>query len=388
MDERMLKGWKKVKLEEIAQVLKRAWKVGNEKLPYIGLEHIEESSLRLKTIGFSDDIKSNKYIFTEEEFLFGKLRPYFRKLYNPKFKGICSTDIWVVAPKENTDKNFLFYLFATYEFIDLATKGASGTRMPRAEWNFMKKTEWIIPESIDEQRAIASVLSSLDDKIDLLHRQNKTLEAMAETLFRKWFIEEAEEDWEEKQLFEIAEHKKVNIVPNKDPEIEFLHFSIPAFDAGKKPIKELGMEIKSNKYKVFEHSILISKLNPRLPRVWAIWGKIENKEYSVCSTEFIVVFPKKKEYFSFIYYLLKSIQVTNELIGAASGTSGSHQRVKARDIFELSFSFNEKKSLYFHTVVKKFLDKIRSNEQQIHTLEKLRDTLLPKLMSGEVRVKV
>jgi type I restriction enzyme S subunit len=110
------------------------------------------------------------------------------------------------------NKGFLFYLFANQDFVDLAYKGASGTRMPRADWNFMSETEWLIPKNKNEQKAIALVLSSLDDKIDLLHRQNKTLEAMAETLFRQWFVEEAQEDWEEKPLSFYG-----NIVCGKTP---------------------------------------------------------------------------------------------------------------------------------------------------------------------------
>ena len=93
MSEKIPDGWKKVKLEEVAELSKNNWEVGDEKLPYIGLEHIEKNKLRLNSIKNSNAITSNKFIFTENEFLFGKLRPYFRKLYRPKFKGICSTDI-------------------------------------------------------------------------------------------------------------------------------------------------------------------------------------------------------------------------------------------------------------------------------------------------------
>ena len=188
---------------------------------------------------------------------------------------------------------------------------------------------------LPEQKAIASVLSSLDDKIDLLHRQNKTLEAMAETLFRQWFVEEAQEDWEEKPLSSIAEHKKINVRPGQNKGTIYRHYSIPAFDDGKYPIKELGSEIKSNKYQVPVNSILISKLNPRFPRVWAIRDLLDDN--SICSTEFQVVLPVKSQYYGFIYCFLKSKQVTDELIGADSGTSGSHQRVKPEDIFNLTF---------------------------------------------------
>src|SRR5690554_950077 len=157
--------WKVQELSELAELRKDSWKVGDEQLPYIALEHIVENGLRLEGIGDSSIVASNKYYFDSENFLFGKLRPYFRKLYRPNFKGICSTDIWVVKPKVDNDKDFLFYFFANKQFIDYSYSGSSGTRMPRADWNFVSKTKWRIPEP-EEQRAIASVLSSLDDKID------------------------------------------------------------------------------------------------------------------------------------------------------------------------------------------------------------------------------
>jgi len=379
--------WKEKPLSDLAILYNNSWKVGDEECPYIALEHIEEGKLRLNGIGHSDIVASNKYRFNEKNFLFGKLRPYFRKVVKPQFSGICSTDIWVVGARGVTNLTFLFYLFANQEFVDLAYSSSSGTRMPRADWKFMKDTTWLTPSDIEEQKAIASVLSSLDDKIDLLHRQNKTLEAMAETLFRHWFVEEAQEDWEEKTLSSIAEHKKINIRPGQNPETMYRHYSIPAFDNGKHPIKELGSAIKSNKYQVIANSILISKLNPRFPRVWAINDLLN--ENSICSTEFQVVLPIKSEYFSFIYCFLKSKQVADELIGAASGTSGSHQRVRPEDIFNLTLQMpTQQKIDDFNSITSEKWKRITNNMSQIRTLDKLRNTLLPKLMSGEVRVKI
>ena len=195
--------WKEKPLSDLAILHNDSWKVGDEECPYIALEHIQEGKLRLNGLGHSDIVTSNKYRFNEKNFLFGKLRPYFRKVVRPQFSGICSTDIWVVGVRGEMDLTFLFYLFANQEFVDLAYSGSSGTRMPRADWKFMKDTTWPTPLNIEEQKAIASVLSSLDNKIDLLHRQNKTLEAMAETLFRQWFVEEAQEDWEEIVITEL-----------------------------------------------------------------------------------------------------------------------------------------------------------------------------------------
>ncbi len=376
--------WREYKLQDVAQLAKNSWKVGDEKLPYIALEHIVEKGLRLSGVGNSDTIASNKYRFNDSCFLFGKLRPYFRKLYRPNFDGICSTDIWVVKPKDNNDKDFLFYFFANQEFIDFTYSGSSGTRMPRADWKFVGQSKWDFPP-LPEQKAIAEVLSSLDDKIDLLHRQNKTLEQMAETLFRQWFVEEAREDWEEYKVSDIATHIKENIKPSSNPLLVYKHYSLPAFDNGKNPVVEIGREILSNKYKVLPKTILVSKLNPIVPRIWAISENVS--ENSICSTEFQVFQPKKESYYGFLCFLFKSDDAVGELKMAASGTSGSHQRVKPQDILNISFTISSFRKIenYSQDVIP-LIEKQQRNNDYIRTLESLRDTLLPKLMNGEVRV--
>lgn len=244
----------------------------------------------------------------------------------------------------------------------------------------------IVVPPVNIQGDIAAVLSSLDDKIDLLHRQNKTLEALAQTLFRHWFIENASDDWEEYLLRDFVTHQKQNVKPNSKPKEQFYHYSLPAFDDGQKPITEVGDEIRSNKYKVTPFSILVSKLNPRFPRIWDVY--FEPEPNSICSTEFQVFEPHKKDYFGFIYFLLKSQEVTAELQMAASGTSGSHQRVKPDDILNVEiFVPNKEKIAEFSKLIEPNLLMKIENKKQIRTLEKLRDTLLPKLMSGAVRVR-
>ncbi|HPX96445.1 MAG TPA: restriction endonuclease subunit S [Brevefilum fermentans] len=288
-----------------------------------------------------------------------------------------------LVPNANVDNIFLYYLLK--QNIDYLKSQATGTTFEELSGSILKSLKFLIPP-LPEQRAIADVLSALDDKIDLLHRQNQTLEALAQTLFRQWFIEEADDDWEEIILRDIADHIKINVNPQNFPEIIFHHYSIPAFDNGKTPVYELGKEIKSNKYHVPEKSILISKLNPRFPRVWMIQNEI--KENSICSTEFQVIAPKDPQYYCFIYLFLKSQYTSNKLISAASGTSGSHQRVKPDDIFNLSSLIRNKTQIEkFNQEVSVMLEKIEENRRQINTLAMLRDILLPKLISGEVRVQ-
>ena len=285
---------------------------------------------------------------------------------------------------DGVDKRFVAYQFRTEDLKFQMYGNTNDTVQPTLNLTELKQPTFTLPP-LPEQKAIASVLSSLDDKIDLLHRQNKTLEAMAETLFRQWFIEEAKEDWEELSVSDIAIHIKDNVNPSKDPLKTFYHFSLPAFDSGQKPTSELGSEILSNKYRVSKNSILVSKLNPRVPRIWLVSNVEDNY---VCSTEFQNLKPKVTAHLMFLYSLFNSRDVIDELTMSASGTSGSHQRVKPEDMLNITFRTPSLDYLeQYSSLIAPSMQKVASNKQQIKTLENLRDTLLPKLMSGEVRVQ-
>ena len=157
-------------------------------MPYIGLEHIEEGTLRLVGIGNAKSVTSTKFRFSKGDILFGKLRPYFRKVIRPNFDGVCSTDIWVVRSKEGIDQGYLYYWMASNDFVNFATQGSEGTKMPRAKWDhvgrFQRKR--LIGS---EQRAISHILGSLDDKIELNRRMNEALEATARAIFKSWFVD-------------------------------------------------------------------------------------------------------------------------------------------------------------------------------------------------------
>jgi len=353
---------------------------------YVGLEHIEEGKLRLNGIGDSRSIKSNKFIFNENTFLFGKLRPYFRKLIRPKFYGVCSTDIWVVKARAGFDINFLFYLFACKDFVDLASSSSSGTRMPRADWNFMKDTKWNVPNDINEQKAIAGVLSALDDKIDLLRRQNETLEALAQTLFRQWFIEEAESDWEMKPLSFYGKIVCGKTPSKKHPEYfngEYPFIKIPdmhnitfVFNTSDTLSKE-GKEKQDNK-SLPEKSICVSCI--------ATVGLV-SMNAKICQTNQQInsIVPYKDEYRYFLYLYMK---LSRDLLNSLASGGTATLNLNTRDFSRIDILYPGKSILLkFQGLVKGIFEKIFANQVQIHTLEKLRDTLLPKLMSGEVRVR-
>jgi type I restriction enzyme S subunit len=284
------------------------------------------------------------------------------------------------------NQDYIYWLLRTFEYHWYVVSSASGTSIMHTSPSRICNYEFSLPP-LQEQQAIAEILSSLDNKIDLLHRQNQTLEQMAETLFRQWFIEEAKEDWEVLKIKDIATHKKDSVNPSKNPFGEYKHFSLPAFDSGKKPQVELGNTIHSNKYLVHENSILVSKLNPRIPRIWLNLKHVD--EMCICSTEFQVIHPNRIDYLGFLFCLLKSDDAVAELEMSSSGTSGSHQRVRPEDILNLKFSTPSLERVQeFSQIIEPLLSKNDQNLRSIINLEKQRDTLLPKLMSGEVRVKI
>lgn len=247
----------------------------------------------------------------------------------------------------------------------------------------LENLDLYIPE-ISEQRAIAEILSSLDDKIDLLTRQNKTLEVLAQTYFRQWFVEENENN--NITVSEIATLENNTINPSKQASELFYHYSIPAFDDAQTPVIELGQMILSNKFMIQPNTILVSKLNPITPRIWRIDENVMLN--SVCSTEFQVLKPCDIKYYLFLYYLMKSNDVVSSFAMSTTGTSGSHQRIRPEYILEIETPEpDDSKLKLFNEICLPMMAKVKNNQKQILTLQKLRDTLLPKLISGEITIK-
>lgn len=380
--------WQRVKLGEIAEIKTDIWKVGGEQEQYIGLEHIAADSLRLCGIGNSNEVSSNKYIFKENDILFGKLRPYFRKIIKAKFKGICSTDIWVIRAKQNIDQTFLFYFFANKTLINLSYSSSKGTRMPRADWNFLSQTTWLLPP-LETQHKIAEILRSLDDKIDLLHRQNKTLESLSLTLFRHTFIDNPNRnEWEEKPLSEIAEIKIGRTPPRKEKQ----WFSTDSKNTKWISIKDMEEKIFIFNTSEFLTAEAINKFKiPIIPPKTIILsfkmtlGRVGITTENMLSNEAIAhfnLYDKYEHFTEYLYLFLKTFKY--ETLGS---TSSIVTAINTSLIKNIKIAIPDKTTLNdFQIQAKGFFDKIYNNSKQIQSLESLRDIMLPKLLSGEVEV--
>jgi type I restriction enzyme S subunit len=379
--------WREYKLSKIMETSKKHFKPDkNSQLNYIGLEHIEQGTLRLSGVGVSSSVESNKFFFNKGDVLFGKLRPYFRKVIYAPFDGICSTDIWVCKAKSCCDQKFLFYFLANQDFIDTANTD-EGSRMPRASWDYLKDTLWILPP-LPEQKAIAEVLSSLDDKIDLLTRQNKTLEDLAQTYFRKWFVEDSSDDWDvgkAEDYFEIGigktpprkEHKWFTNNPNDKVWISIADMGKSGLFIGDSSEYLTSEAVERfNIRRVPKGSILLSfKLTV---------GRVAVALCELTTNEAIAHFKYKEAiYREYLYCYLKSFDYNS-----LGSTSSIATAINSTIIKEMPFVMPDKcKLTKFHELTAPIFRKIETNILQMTTLQKLRDTLLPKLISGEVRVK-
>jgi type I restriction enzyme S subunit len=269
-------------------------------------------------------------------------------------------------------------------FIESISGGTS--TQPNMQINALLGFEIKVPP-LDEQRAITEILSSLDAKIDLLHSQNKTLEALAETLFRQWFVEEAEEDWETTNLFNIVE-----LIGGGTPKTEVADY----WDGDIKWISAKDITPNHKKFIVDTEKRITEKglknssarLLPKYATVISARGTVGNycilSESMTFSQSNYGIKPKFKDCYFFTYLLIAN--AVEELQSAAYGSVFDTITTSTFKEHQIKIP-TEKEIQIFEEKVKPYFEKMFSNEIQIRSLTALRDTLLPKLMSGdEVRV--
>ena len=279
--------------------------------------------------------------------------------------------------KDNVDKNFVYYTFLTDDFQSHLLNIATGTTIQNVPLKGLRETIILLPP-LDEQKRIASILTSIDDKIDLLHRENATLEVMAETLFRQWLIEEAKDDWNEMPLTKIANFTN-GLACQKYP---------PKNDIEKLPvlkIRELANGISSdsdyattevaNEYIVHAGDVIFAWSASLMVKIWDGEDCVLNQHLFKVTSE---SFPKWFYYCWCQYHL-------NEFIAIAQSHATTMGHIKRGDLentMVLVPSNDELKVMsdQFDCIIQK----LENNNKEICTLIQTRDNLLPKLMNREI----
>lgn len=323
---------------------------------------------------------SNEFLYSEPSLIIGRKGAYREVHYSKNPFFVIDTAFYTKNKLSDLNTLFLYYWFKNIDINEMD----SGSAIPSTSRDEVYDISIKLPP-IQEQTAIASILSSLDDKIDLLHHQNKTLEQLAETLFRQWFVEEAEDSWEREPL-----GKYVTIKRGGSPRpihdyisetgLNWLKISdVTGVDSPfifeiKEKIKEEGLSKTTFLKK--GSLILSNSATPGIPKILDV---------DSCIHDGWLHFPKSKFSKEFLYLFFKHIKP--ELLQLGNGSIFTN--LKTDILKEYVLAIPDKKALdIFDEQVKTIFKKLYSNTTQIRTLTQTRDTLLPKLMSGEVRVEM
>ena len=351
--------------------------------------------------------------------------------------------VFYVTNEKHRDLKFTYYLLKTLGLEHMNADSA----VPGLNRDEAHGIVFSAPP-LPEQKAIAHILGSLDDKIELNRRMNATLEGMAQALFKSWFVDfdpvidnalaagnpipdeladraclrashrQAEdrrqalangtanreaakpfpaafqetesmgwipEGWDVKPFDKLAKLDTTSVKPFEQPDTLWEHYSIPSYDSTGMPSWDRGDEIKSNKYLVKPGAVLSSKLNPETERTW--WPFMMDEKTSICSTEFMQFVPHKKEEQAFVYSLIRSDPFQANILERVTGSTGSRQRAQPKQIAEIEvIDCGEILRAEFIKIALPLFQSIRNNSLRVRTLTKLRDTLLPQLISGELRI--
>lgn len=239
--------------------------------------------------------------------------------------------------------------------------------------------------SMADQRSVAEVLGALDDKIELNRRMNGTLEALAQAVFNEWFVEKAEQSWEEKSIAELADFNAWTLGKNDDLDV-IDYIEISEVDRGNINTVQRyvrGEEPSRARRRLRHGDTALSTVRPDRG---CYFLAMHPHESMVASTGFAVLTPKSAPW-SFIHAALTQPEVSTYLGQHADGAAYPAVRPEVIGAYTVPWPNDESLLDKFHEVVAPLYERAHHNREESHTLTALRDSLLPKLMRGEVRVK-
>ena len=288
----------------------------------------------------------------------------------------------IICNKDIVDNLYMYYWIKNN--TELLQSLGTGTTFAEISGSVVKSIAISLPP-LPEQIRIASILSSLDDKIDLLHRENKTLEAMAETLFRQWFIEEAKEDWEEKPLSFYGKIVCGKTPPKKESKYfggETPFIKIP--DMHNKTFVINSEDSLTKEGVLYQKEKILPPFSIIVSCIATVGLVVLNAKEAQTNQQINSIIPYEEEYRYFLYlHLMNMYDDLNAMASGGTATlnlnTSNFSKIKiAYPTDDVLCAFNKQVSLLF--------DKIYNNQQQINSLIQKRDSLLPKLMSGEVKI--
>ena len=334
-----------------------------------------------------------KKTFQRDDILYSEIRPQNRRFAYVDFSPIdyiASTKLMVIrAKKDVVSPKYLYYFLknsSTVAELQLLAETRSGT-FPQITFSEVANLTIPVP-SLAVQEVIVQTMQCLEDKITCNEQINDNLQQQAQAIYHERFETVSPNDlpseWRIVTLGEVATISNKSFNPLKEPEILLEHYSIPAFDEARFPVFELSTSIKSNKFIIDASCFMISKLNPTTKRVWKPYCLTGN---AVCSTEFIVYKAKDQSITDFLYSVIDSGSFSDFMCSHVTGSTGSRQRTTPSDTLSYELILpSEDELAEFQSLVSPMYAQMRINAIENDKLKRLRDSLLPKLMSGEIDV--
>lgn len=339
--------------------------------------------------------KGNVVAYNKGDILISNIRPYFKKIWQANINGGCSSDVLCIRAKSIVYSKFLFYLLSQQSFFDYVMSGAKGCKMPRGDKQQIMQWDIELPR-LNEQTIIANTLSSLDDKIELNRRINENLEQQAQALFKSWFVDfEPFKDGKfvDSELGMIPEGWSINLV--KDIAIFTQGTQVP-----------ISMQYNTQKENMIRFIRIVdyTSNNTELPRFiyktskqtecdesdvimvrYGNIGTIGRRLTGVIANNLFKISPSNILTKNFLYYFFKQKEIQELIVASAAGSA--MPAIKHSTIGNINIIVPPKGIVTtFDLICNNYEAQILKNNQENSYLKEVRDTLLPKLMSGELKL--
>ncbi|MDE0158059.1 MAG: restriction endonuclease subunit S [Gammaproteobacteria bacterium] len=387
-------GWREVRLGDVAEINPKETIPKGAKAPKVLMDFLVPHTKRIPEYIVENYKGGSK--FKNGDTLVARITPCLENgktsfvdfLENDQV-GFGSTEFIVLREKQGvTDRHYLYYLAVSDDFRDIAVKSMTGTSgRQRVVTDEILRYKFFLPE-LPEQKAIVEVLSSLDDKIDLLHRQNKTLEDMAQALFREWFVHGRNDTWEQGKLGEVFTVKGGTTPSTKEKNYwnGDINWTTPRDLSGHNAIFLLDTEKRITEQGLAKISSGLLPAGTVLLSSRAPVGYLAITDIDLAINQGYIAIVCNKILSNYFVYLWGKHHI--KIIKKSSGGT-VFQEIPKSVFRQIDIAIPPEKVLSsFDQLIKPIFQKVKYNQYQIRKLENLRDTLLPKLMNGSVQVKV
>ena len=323
--------------------------------------------------------------YKENDTLVSNIRPYFKKIWQAKYDGGCSNDVLVFQGNLNVDKDFLYYILANDDFFAYSMATSKGTKMPRGDKKSIMQYELQLFD-IKIQKRIASILKLLDKKIELNNVINNNLEKQARALFKSWFIsydpfqKTMPSNWRTGKLKDLLQLKRQSIKAGNNTELPYLPIDIIPMNSFALTDFKPNEDAKSSLVKFDKDDIIIGAMRVYFHRI--ILAPCAGITRTTCFT----LVPYQKEYLSFAFLYCDQDSSIDYAQRTSKGSTMPYA-VWEGGLGEMEINIPPQQiAEEFNMLVLPMLRKIQYSYFENKYLKALRDSLLPRLISGEIDI--